>query len=203
MLGYRERREALKFVYDDVVIGPFLFLDISPAESREPEGRYQERTQEVGAVFPQTPLSEIHDENLSFIHDLPKMKIDWRAGEQPIEAWIGEKSADLVLNRGDGFLAIPGVVVGKLLGPERLDLIVLHPSEHLSLERFLREHPQDIGKLRFPEFDKRVEGVSEDVLHSYTPGLAPKLLERFHQSRRRDRDSVRSHSPQGIVAIGL
>ena len=52
------------------------------------------------------------------------MEIDQRIGEHPVEPRVGEKGADLVLNRGDGFLTIPGVVLREFISPERFDLLV-------------------------------------------------------------------------------
>uniref|UniRef100_E6QWQ3 Uncharacterized protein n=1 Tax=mine drainage metagenome TaxID=410659 RepID=E6QWQ3_9ZZZZ len=125
---------------------------------------------------------------------MPKMEINRRSGEHPIEAWIGEKRADLVLNWRDGFLGVSRIVAGKFFDPERDDLLILHPGEHCSLKRFIREHTQNIGKRRVSEFDECVERVSKDVLHADTPRFTPQFLERLHEPGSRDRYSMRPYS---------
>lgn len=202
-VGDRKRGEALELVYVDVERSTGFFGGIGAAHGSKAEGRHKKRSKEVCAVLPEPSLGEIDHKDLPIVHDRSEAQRGGRSGQDTAEYGVSQKGPDLVLYGSDHLLPVPRVVALELFRPEPPDLLVLHLADYFRPEAFFGEHAQDVRQGVIASLDQGKEGVTEHMLHAYSPGFIPELLEGFEEARDGERDAGWVDTPQRVVAIRL
>ena len=180
--GDAQGREGLELVHIEEEGETLFFRYIGPAESREPDSRYEQAAEKCRAVVTDLAARQIDDDDLSLVHQAPEAEHLLRLGQDTPKRRIGEKSADLVLNRRGGIRPIaPGILL-ELFLPEVTHRLIGERARDLLPIGLVVQHAQDIVELRMTMFEKRKEDIAEHMLHADAPGIRPVLLQSFHQA---------------------
>ncbi len=180
----------------------FRLRDRVTAKGRVGEAGEDHASEYIGDVAAQLSLGEVDDQDLSFVHYLAEAKRFLRLGECPAHDWVRQECAELVGNWRNTVEG--GLVVHrwKLLGPELPHLLISDTVDNFFSKRLVQEQPHDVSQIGPGLFEKRQQGVAQDVFHSRAPGIGPLLLQRVDQARDNQRSELVGRPGQRVIAIG-
>lgn len=197
-----ERGEDLELVQVDEEGASLLLRQFGTGETGQRERRDQERAQERGRPFAHAALGEIDQEDLSLVHDLPRVKGARLGGEDAVEDGVREEGANLVLQGRDDHRPEGRRVALVLPLPEVRHLGVRQAADGRLPEVLVGEELGDVSQSRSRELQERQEDVSEKVLQSRPPVLVPELLEGLHQAGGGQRPLLLRDACQGVEGPG-
>jgi hypothetical protein len=182
----RERREVVELVEVHEEVGALILRTVGAAKGRPADACHEESAQESGAVAANTPLGEIHQEDLALVHDGAQVDRLF-VGEHPTENRVREEGANLVLDRCDGLRAQVVRVPFVLFDPESSYLGIPHLSEKRAAERLVGKERGKIGERGTGLIEECEERVAQNVLKAGSPRVLPLALEDVEEGGGRER----------------
>src|SRR5690349_229372 len=128
-------------------------------------------------MFSQCPFREVDDEHLPFIHQPPKLEEIFPLTDDVSHQWRHREFPDLVLNRRDDLFPKTGTVSRILLRPESAHDRIVETRDDLAAKYVVDQDPRDIKERRSWGFEKREDGVLDEVLRARPPRLSPEPFE--------------------------
>lgn len=136
-----------------------------------------------GLVLPEFPFCKIAVEDTAIVHNEGKTHLALHLAQNVSDDGIGEKLAELVLNRGNGLALEARIVPCIFRLPKRTNERVFALPDYPGSIFLVSEQAIDGQKARILALKQDGNRVKKNVFKPRSPGIAPDTLERANDSR--------------------